>query len=98
MPDPSGVIGTTRHPSRRRRQPRRPAGWLLVQVDEGGLDRLVTGRLVDTSEGGLGLFLDRPLPEGSRVRVTRSVDQGSGDSPSWERREARVAYATSLPE
>src|SRR5687767_7644954 len=80
--------------SGKRRQSRKPAGFLMVQVEEGGLDRVVTGQLVDTSKGGLGLALDSPLAEGSKVIVTRGAQAAEGEGAQrWERREGRVVYA-----
>jgi hypothetical protein len=89
--------------SGRRRQKRRPAGWLMVELESGGLGRYVSGRLVDTSAGGLGLIVDQPLADGSRVRVTRAAqndlgDEQSGKEPAWERREAHTVHAAALPE
>src|SRR5687767_7760109 len=98
--------------SGKRRQRRRPSRWLLVEVEASQLGpsvagRPLTGQLVDTSAGGLGLILNHSVPDGSLVRVTRGTEDdppvtATGDSASapkphaWERSEARVAYSTPL--
>ena len=98
--------------SGKRRQQRRPSPWLLVEVATNPLGPDVTsqplsGQLVDTSAGGLGLILSHPVPPGSLVRVTRGAAGDQSDASAgasshppkphpWERREARVAYSTPL--
>jgi len=98
------MISVAQHSNQNvRRARRRPAGWLLVEVASGASGRLVSGRLVDTSGGGMGLVLNEGLPEGQLVRVTRgdtSVAAGASSdasSASWEGLEARVAHASPLP-
>jgi len=99
------MISVAQHSNQNvRRARRRPAGWLLVEVASGASGRLVSGRLVDTSGGGMGLVLNEGLPEGQLVRVTRgdtSVAAGASSdasSASWEGLEARVAHASPLPD
>ncbi len=84
----------------RRRRARRPAGWLVVEVETGEPGRYVAGRLVDTSDGGLGLVAEGPLQPGWRVRVSRggATAEVEPDAPPWEGREARVAYTSALPD
>jgi hypothetical protein len=80
------------HP--RRRDTRHPAGWTLVELNASTSAYALYGRIVDTSEGGLGLIVAERPPVGAHVRVARA-DGRTGIS-AWEGRIARVAYARPL--
>ncbi|HEU5316549.1 MAG TPA: PilZ domain-containing protein [Chloroflexota bacterium] len=81
--------------TQRRRETRRPAGWLGVEAEIVGTGRRAQGRLLDTSSGGLGLVLNERLPLGTAIRIT-PTDPTVGGS-HWQGREARVVYSAELP-
>lgn len=88
----------------RRRATRYPAGWLLVRAETGSDGRTLSGRLLDTSAGGLGLVLDDEVTAGTLVRVSAAADvvdsagtAGAQHGAFWQGRQARVAYAVPLP-
>ena len=81
----------------RRRATRQPAGRLLVQAETGSDGQKFSGRLLDTSAGGLGLVLDAEVTPGALVRVSAASAEAPQDGASWHGRQARVAYAVPLP-
>ena len=81
----------------RRRATRQPAGRLLVEAETGTNGRKLSGRLLDTSAGGLGLILDAEVTPGALVRVSAAGAEAPHDDASWHGRQARVAYAVPLP-
>jgi hypothetical protein len=83
--------------AQRRRAARQPAGWLLVEAESlDGAQRL-SGRLLDTSDGGLGLVLRERPAIGCVLRITPAGSVSEDDSaPAWHGREARVVHTAPL--
>jgi len=97
---PAGAIRSGHAASvagQRRKDARQPAGWLLVETETlDGAQRL-SGRLLDTSEGGLGLVLRERPAIGSVLRVTPAgFSPENGSAPEWLGREARVVHTAPL--
>ena len=81
----------------RRRAARVPAGWLLVEAETTSGGQKLAGRLLDMSEGGLGLVLDDDVTVGTMVRVSPQTIGPATEHEFWHGRRARVAYAVPLP-